>query len=41
MEVPCCSGLLQLVKTASEQASRKIPIKKVIIGIKGKIIEEN
>lgn len=41
MEVPCCGGLLQLVKMALEQASNKVPIKKVVIGIQGEIIEEN
>ncbi|MDL2227786.1 4Fe-4S binding protein [Odoribacter sp. OttesenSCG-928-L07] len=41
MEVPCCGGLLQLVKMAAEQASRKIPIKKVVVGIQGEILEEN
>lgn len=41
MEVPCCGGLLQLVKMALEQASNKVPIKKVVIGIEGEIIEEN
>lgn len=41
MEVPCCGGLLQLVKIAAEQASRKIPIKKIVIGIQGEILEEN
>jgi ferredoxin len=28
MEVPCCGGLLQLVKMALEQASNKVPVKK-------------
>jgi ferredoxin len=40
MEVPCCSGLLYLAKKASEKASRKIPIKSIVIGIKGKILKE-
>ncbi len=40
MEVPCCSGLIQMAKLAAEQASRKIPIKKTIVGIKGDIIFE-
>ncbi|MDR2917699.1 MAG: 4Fe-4S binding protein [Tannerella sp.] len=40
MEVPCCGGLLQLVKMAAEQASRKVPVKKVIIGVQGDIKEE-
>lgn len=40
MEVPCCGGLLSLVKTAMEQANRKIPLKKLIIGIQGQILSE-
>ncbi len=40
MEVPCCGGLLQLVKMATEQASRKVPVKKVVIGLQGDIKEE-
>lgn len=40
MEVPCCQGLLQLAKTAANQANRKIPIKSIIVSIKGDIIEE-
>jgi NAD-dependent dihydropyrimidine dehydrogenase PreA subunit len=40
MEVPCCSGLLQLAQAAMERASRKVPVKKIIIGVKGSILEE-
>lgn len=40
MEVPCCGGLLQIAKKAAEKASRKIPIKKVIIGINGNVVKE-
>jgi hypothetical protein len=40
MEVPCCGGLLQMVKLAAEQAQRKVPIKLVIAGIKGDIVKE-
>jgi NAD-dependent dihydropyrimidine dehydrogenase PreA subunit len=40
MEVPCCGGLLQMVKLAAEQAKRKVPIKLVIAGIKGDIVKE-
>jgi len=40
MEVPCCGGLLQIAKTALSKASRKIPLKLVIIGIKGEILSE-
>jgi ferredoxin len=37
MEVPCCGGLLQIVKSATEKVSRKIPVKKIVIGIQGEI----
>ncbi len=40
MEVPCCGGLLGLAKNASEMANRKIPIKLIVVSIKGKIIKE-
>jgi hypothetical protein len=41
MEVPCCGGLLHLVRQATEQASLKVPIKKIIIYIHGETIEES
>ena len=40
MEVPCCGGLSQLAKIAQSQASRKIPVKEVIISIRGKVLSE-
>ena len=40
MEVPCCNGLLNLAKEAAEKASRKIPIKSIVVGIKGDILKE-
>jgi hypothetical protein len=40
MEVPCCGGLLQLAQQAAANAKRKMPIKNIIIGIKGNIIKE-
>ncbi|OGC04763.1 4Fe-4S ferredoxin [candidate division WOR-1 bacterium RIFOXYA12_FULL_43_27] len=40
MEVPCCSGLLRIAELAAGQAKRKIPIKKVVVGISGKILKE-
>ena len=40
MEVPCCRGLLALAQQAMFQASRKIPIKTIVVGIKGTIIRE-
>jgi len=40
MEVPCCAGLFQMAKAAVSQAQRKIPVKRVIVGIKGDILKE-
>jgi ferredoxin len=41
MEVPCCSGLVHLAKQAAAQATRKIPIKRVVAGIQGGILSED
>jgi NAD-dependent dihydropyrimidine dehydrogenase PreA subunit len=40
MEVPCCSGLLQMVKAAASASSRKVPVKLMIAGITGDILRE-
>ncbi len=41
MEVPCCGGLLQMVKQAAEMATRKVPIKLIIAGVQGNILQED
>ncbi|MFH1787989.1 MAG: 4Fe-4S binding protein [Candidatus Altiarchaeota archaeon] len=40
MEVPCCGGLLHIAKKAASRAKRNIPVKHVLVGIKGKILNE-
>jgi len=40
MQVPCCSGLLQLALEAVAQAERKIPVKCIVVGIQGDILKE-
>ena len=40
MEVPCCGGLLQLAAKAVAESGRKIPLKLVVIGVKGDILKE-
>ncbi len=40
MEVPCCGGLSQMVQVATQMASRRVPVKEVVIGIKGDILSE-
>ncbi len=41
MEVPCCGGLIQIVMIAMQQAGRKIPVRKIVIGIKGDILSDD
>ena len=40
MEVPCCSGLVQIAKLALQNAKRKCPIKIIVISVEGKILSE-
>jgi len=40
MQVPCCGGLLQVAKSAVEQAARKIPIKAKVVSLQGEILKE-
>ena len=40
MEVPCCGGLLHMVRTALSNATRKVPVKKMIVGINGDVLQE-
>ncbi|MFP4467256.1 MAG: ATP-binding protein [Candidatus Goldiibacteriota bacterium] len=40
MEVPCCGGLLNIAQKAAESAGRKIPIKAVVINMRGEKIKE-
>jgi len=40
MEVPCCGGLSRMVEMATQMATRKVPVKEVVIGIKGDILSE-
>jgi len=40
MEVPCCGGLLRLAQEAAGRATRKVPIKTVVVGLDGEIRRE-
>ncbi len=40
MQVPCCAGLLDLAQQAAQAASRKVPIKYVVVGVQGEILQE-
>ena len=41
MEVPCCSGLLGLAEEAVARAQRKVPIKKILVGLQGEILSDD
>ncbi|PIE84314.1 MAG: 4Fe-4S ferredoxin [Bacteroidia bacterium] len=40
MEVPCCGGLWQLVQTAVARAERRVPVKRIVVGIAGDILSD-
>lgn len=40
MEVPCCGGLLQMVREALSKTNVKVPVKKIIVSISGEILQE-
>jgi len=40
MEVPCCSGLMELVRRAREKCRRYIPVKKVVLTVQGNVKSE-
>jgi NAD-dependent dihydropyrimidine dehydrogenase PreA subunit len=40
MEVPCCGGLLQMVRNASLKAERKVPVKQMIINLSGEVLAD-
>jgi len=41
MTVPCCGGLLRLVQMAQQKATRKVPVKVVIVDLQGELIKED
>jgi len=40
MEVPCCGGLMQMVEMARQSATRKVPVKQIIVSLQGEILTE-
>lgn len=40
MEVPCCTGLLQIAIQAAQTAKRLVPLKHITVGIQGDILKE-
>lgn len=39
MEVPCCSGMPAIVKKGMEAANKKIPLKEIVLSLRGKILK--
>jgi NAD-dependent dihydropyrimidine dehydrogenase PreA subunit len=40
MQVPCCGGLTGLAKKAADKAKRKVPIKDIVVSVKGEVLSE-
>ncbi len=40
MQVPCCQGLLRLAQVANSRSSRKVPLKSVVVSLRGEVLEE-
>jgi hypothetical protein len=40
MQVPCCMGLMNLARQAADGSKRKVPIKYVVVGVQGEILQE-
>ena len=40
MQVPCCMGLLQLAQQAAQTAERNVPVKYIVVGVQGDVIQE-
>jgi hypothetical protein len=40
MEVPCCGGLLQIVREAMNMVSVRVPVKAAVLSLQGEKIEE-
>lgn len=41
MEVPCCGGLLRMVAEAIRTSGISLPVRRVVVSIKGEILEES
>jgi Pyruvate/2-oxoacid:ferredoxin oxidoreductase delta subunit len=38
MEVPCCTGLLRIAEAAIQRSGRNVPLKNMIVSIRGRVI---
>lgn len=40
MQVPCCRGLMQIAQAGLQKATRKVPLKAVVVSIQGDVLSE-
>ncbi len=40
MEVPCCGGLLNIIRQAADKARRRVPVKKIVLSLQGEKLSE-
>lgn len=40
MQVPCCMGLVNLVRQALSASKRKVPVKYIVVGLQGEVLSE-
>jgi ferredoxin len=41
MEVPCCMGLLEIIRRGAAEAKRKVPVKCIVVSLRGEILRED
>ena len=40
MQVPCCSGLVQVARAGAQQSERRVPIKQVVVSLQGDVLSQ-
>jgi len=41
MEVPCCSGMPVIVRKAMEAAGKQVPMKQIVLSLRGKVLKSS
>jgi hypothetical protein len=41
MEVPCCGGLRHMAESAARRAGREVPIRCLVVGVRGEVLGEH
>jgi hypothetical protein len=40
MQVPCCGGMIFILKEALKRSGKNVPLKEIILGVKGELLSE-